>query len=172
MCNYIKFDPKHQDFGRISSLDGVYIIALREGCNIPQSAIKPSYRLHDGLKVLYVGKTNQGLNSRIGKTHFNGTAGRSTLRKSLGCLFGYKLIPRSKNNPNDGKTTFETCDEERLSKWMRDNLIVFYATAINDIKSVENELIHSYSPPLNLQQVPLDDNKEFRAYLTSLRGNR
>ena len=122
--------------------------------------------------MLYVGKTNQGLNSRIGKTHFNGTAGRSTLRKRLGCLFGYKLIPRSKNNPNDGKTTFETCDEERLSKWMRDNLIVFYATVINDIESVEDELIRSYSPPLNLQQVPLDDNMGFRAYLTSLRGNR
>lgn len=172
MCNYIKFDPKHQDFGRISSLDGVYIIALREGCNIPQSVIKPSYRLHDGLRVLYVGMTNQGLNSRIGKMHFNGTAGRSTLRKSLGCLFGYKLIPRSKSNPNDGKTTFERCDEERLSKWMRDNLIVFYATVKNDIESVENELIHTYSPPLNIKSALSDDNKEFREYLSSLRSNK
>lgn len=169
MCNYIKFDPKCQDFGRISSYDGVYIIALREGCNIPQSVIKPSYRLHDGLRVLYVGMSNQGLNSRIGKTHFNGTAGRSTLRKSLGCLFGYKLIPRSKNNPNDGKTTFETCDEERLSKWMRDNLIVFYATVRDDIESVENDLIHSYSPPLNIKSSLSDDNKGFREYLSSLR---
>ena len=55
---------------------------------------------------------------------------------------------------------------------MRDNLIVFYATVKNDIESVENELIHTYSPPLNIKSALSDDNKEFREYLSSLRTNR
>ena len=172
MKKFIKFDPKSQDYSRISDQRGVYIIALREGCDIPKTQNQPSYELYEGLRVLYVGETNEGLNARINKKHFNGTAGRSTLRKSLGCLFGYKLVPRSKNNPDDGKTTFEPCDEMKLSQWMRDNLIVYYAVVLDDIDSAENELINSYSPPLNIQKVPFDNNRNFRDELKALRQKR
>ena len=68
-----------------------------------------------------MGQTKDGLYSRIGKQHFNGTGGTSTLRKSIGCLLGFPLIPRSKSNPNDGKTTFERSDEFKLSEWMKRN---------------------------------------------------
>ncbi|MBQ3233014.1 MAG: hypothetical protein IJA96_00225 [Alistipes sp.] len=170
VLQFIKIDPKHQDLNSISHQNGIYIFTLSEGCDIPDTQNKPEYELYEGQRVLYIGQTKSGLNSRINKTHFNGRAGSSTLRKSLGCLLGYKLIPRSKKNPNDGKTTFEKCDEIKLSQWMRDNLIVYYAIVLDDIDSAENKLINSYSPPLNLSKVPMDRNQGFRSELSSLRS--
>lgn len=167
---FIKIDPKHQDLNNICHQNGIYIFTLREGCDIPYTHNKPIYELYDGQRVLYIGQTKSGLNSRINKKHFNGRAGSSTLRKSLGCLLGFKLIPRSKNNPDDGKTTFEKSDEIKLSQWMKDNLIVYYTIVLDDIDSVENKFINSYSPPLNLSKVPMDRNQGFRSELSSLRS--
>ena len=167
---FIKIDPKHQDLNNISHQNGIYIFTLRKGCDIPDTHNKPIYELYDGQRVLYIGQTKSGLNSRINKKHFNGRAGSSTLRKSLGCLLGFKLIPRSKKNPDDGKTTFEKCDEIKLSQWMRDSLIVYYAIVLDDIDSAENKFINSYSPPLNLSKVPMDRNQGFRSELSSLRS--
>lgn len=170
VMQFIKIDPKHQDLNSISHQNGIYIFTLREGCDIPDTHNKPIYELYDGQRVLYIGQTKSGLNSRINKKHFNGRAGSSTLRKSLGCLLGFKLIPRSKKNPDDGKTTLEKCDEIKLSQWMRDNLIVYYAIVLDDIDSAENKFINSYSPPLNLSKVPMDRNQGFRSELSSLRS--
>lgn len=170
VLQFIKIDPKHQDLNSISHQNGIYIFTLRKGCNIPDTQNKPEYKLYEGQRVLYIGQTKSGLNSRINKKHFNGRAGSSTLRKSLGCLLGFKLIPRSKKNPDDGKTTLEKCDEIKLSQWMRDNLIVYYAIVLDDIDSAENKFINSYSPPLNLSKVPMDRNQGFRSELSSLRS--
>ena len=99
---------------------------------------------------MYVGKSSKSLRIRDYKQHFTGTAGNSTIRKSLGCLLGFKLIPRDINSPQNGKTTFGEFDERTLTEWMKDNLLLFYY-ANNDYANVEKELIRIYNPPLNLQ---------------------
>lgn len=38
---------------------------------------------------------------------------------------GLKKIPRDKNNPFNGKTKFSETDENKLSEWMRHNLLLF-----------------------------------------------
>jgi hypothetical protein len=167
---FIKFDPTIHQFNSISGQDGIYIIVLREGCDLPKTVSSPIFRLYDNLRVVYVGQTKDGLYSRIGKKHFNGTGGSSTLRKSIGCLLGFPLIPRSKSNPNDGKTTFEKSDESKLSEWMKRNLIVYYIPMLSNIDEEEAKLICSYSPPLNLKKVPFDENQSFRAELSLLRS--
>lgn len=99
--------------------------------------------------VVYVGKSSKSLRIRDYKQHFTGTAGNSTIRKSLGCLLGFKLIPRDINSPQNGKTTFGEFDERTLTEWMKDNLLLFYY-ANNDYANVEKELIRIYNPPLSI----------------------
>lgn len=119
--------------------------------------------------VVYVGKSSKSLRIRDYKQHFTGTAGNSTIRKSLGCLLGFKLIPRDINSPQNGKTTFGEFDERTLTEWMKDNLLLFYY-ANNDYANVEKELIRTYNPPLNLQGNFNKTNLDFRKELSALRS--
>lgn len=89
--------------------------------------------------------------------------------KSLGCLLGFKLIPRDINSPQNGKTTFDEFDERTLTEWMKDNLLLFYY-ANNDYANVEKELIRTYNPPLNLQGNFNKTNLDFRKELSALRS--
>lgn len=118
---------------------------------------------------MYVGKSSKSLRIRDYKQHFTGTAGNSTIRKSLGCLLGFKLIPRDINSPQNGKTTFGEFDERTLTEWMKDNLLLFYY-ANNDYANVEKELIRIYNPPLNLQGNFNKTNLDFRKELSALRS--
>lgn len=100
--------------------------------------------------------------------HFIGNnAGRSTLRKSIGCLFGYELIPRD-SKPN-GKTKFSDTDEEMLSEWMCENLLVFYCVT-KEYENMEDYLITKYNPPINIEKTDgIIENHKFREKLKSLR---
>lgn len=119
-------------------------------------------------KVIYVGKSSKSLRLRDYKQHFKGTAGVSTLRKSIGCLLGLQLIPRDINSPQNGKTTFSEYDEEVLTGWMLSNLLLLYCDN-NDYLAVEKELIRIYNPPLNIQSNSNEINVDFRKELSKLR---
>ena len=89
---------------------GNYIIVLRSTSSLPikvQISTTPILTSFDYKKekynVVYVGKSSKSLRIRDYKQHFTGTAGNSTIRKSLGCLLGFKLIPRDINSPQNGK---------------------------------------------------------------------
>lgn len=118
---------------------------------------------------MYVGKSSKSLRIRDYNQHFTGTAGYSTIRKSLGCLLGFKLIPRDINSPQNGKTKFNETDESVLTEWMKDNLLLFHY-ANNDYADIEKELIRIYNPPLNLQGNFNKINLNFRKELSALRS--
>ena len=80
-------------------------------------------------EVIYVGISSKSLRNRDFRQHFNGNAGSSTLRKSIGSLFGFKKIPRSQNQ-DDGKTKFNERDESFISDWMRRNLEFYYLAVL------------------------------------------
>jgi hypothetical protein len=112
---------------------------------------------------------SSSLRSRDYRQHFKGNnAGRSTLRKSLGVLFGYKKIPRD-IDPNTGKTKFSDADESKLSEWMLKNLIMFFLPN-KDHDSLELGLIRHFNPPLNLKDNHGLVNGNYRRFLSSLRG--
>jgi hypothetical protein len=111
------------------------------------------------------------LRTRDYRQHFIGNnAGRSTLRKSLGVLFGYKLIVRD-NNPSNGKTKFEQTDESKLSDWMRQNLLMFFLPTTN-YAVTEIALINHFNPPLNLKDNHNSINADFRKLLSNMRNGR
>ena len=144
------FDPQKMRASVLPDKPGNYIIVLRSTSSLPikvQISTTPILTSFDYKKekynVVYVGKSSKSLRIRDYKQHFTGTAGNSTIRKSLGCLLGFKLIPRDINSPQNGKTTFGEFDERTLTEWMKDNLLLFYY-ANNDYANVEKELIRTW----------------------------
>lgn len=84
---------------------------------------------------------------------------------------GFKKIPRDKNNPFNGKTKFLEVDENKLSEWMKHNLLLFFREEKNviNIEEIEKELINSYNPPLNIKMNNNTINEDFRELLKELR---
>lgn len=173
---FIPFDSKVTDASVLPTTSGNYLIVLRPSCKLPTITIEPlfsSFKYNDGeaYDVIYTG-ISQNLQTRDYKQHFTGNnAGKSTLRKSLGCLMGFKQIPRDSNNPDNGKTKFCDTDEKKLSTWMKDNLLLFYF-ANNEYEKLELELIAQYNPPLNLKNNHNPINREYRSLLSNLRSSK
>lgn len=166
-----RFDPKKDSETIIANSPGNYILCLRKGSKFPTVSIRPILTNFEGLQVIYTGIAGGSLRTRDFRQHFKGNnAGRSTLRKSLGVLFGYKQIPRDRE-PNTGKTKFCNIDEQKLSEWMCDNLIMFFLPTL-DFDSIEIELINHFNPPLNLKDNSSIINIDFRRLLSSLRAKR
>ena len=145
------FNPLKDNIETVPNLPGNYIITLREDSNLPNIGIDVTFHTFQGMDVIYTGLAGSSLQDRDVKKHFNGNAGSSTLRKSLGCLFGYELIPRDRNFDKNKKTKFNQEDENQLTIWMKHNLLVFYYPNEN-YKSLEEKLIQKYNPPLNLDK--------------------
>ena len=163
------FDPMVDPESKIPDKAGNYIICLKEGSRLPSISVIPEFTKFENLDVIYTGIASSSLKSRDYRQHFKGNnAGRSTLRKSLGVLFGYKKIPRD-SDPNTGKTKFPDVDESKLSEWMVKNLIMFFLPN-KDHDNLELDLINHFNPPLNLKENHGWTNMEFRRLLSSLRG--
>ena len=105
----------------------------------------PAHPSVDGLELLYTGLA-KNLRTRIGRNHFRGPTGSSTLRRAL-----VALLMRS-----EGYTTRWTtdrvvpvdADEARLSAWMREHLRVTWAEH-PDPGTVEPAVIKELGSPLN-----------------------
>jgi len=166
-----KFDPKKDLEDKLPDSPGNYIVVLRKTAKMPDAAVTPVYKSYMGYDVVYTGISSKSLRERDYKHHFTGNnAGRSTLRKSLGCLMGFKQIPRD-NKKDNKKTKFGEKDEERLSDWMKENLLLFFSSQ-KDVKTLEERLIKEFNPPLNIQKNKEGKNKEYVAMLRSLRNTK
>jgi hypothetical protein len=162
------FDPQVDNEIKVSNNAGNYILCLRQSSTLPNSPIIPIYTNFEGLKVVYTGIASVSLRTRDYRQHFKGNnAGRSTLRKSLGVLLGYKQIPRDSDQKN-GKTKFNYQDEQKLSEWMHSNLIMF-ALPTTNYNNIEIMLINHFNPPLNFRNNKNHFNLNFRQLLSDLR---
>lgn len=167
---FIEFDPLQSDIKSVPNLPGNYIVVLREGTEFPNLGISIIYHKVNNLKVLYTGISNN-LRRRDVRNHFYGTADKSTFRKSLGILFNYPLIVArevKKEEKIKKITDFSPIYEEKLSKWMKENLILYYIVN-KEKESLENELISELNPPLNIDKNHNIINLEFRKELKSKR---
>lgn len=165
------FDPLKEDINTIPNLSGNYIFVLRKNSKLPDVGIPVTYTKFRDYEVIYVGLASSSLKDRDIKKHFSGNAGGSTLRKSLGCLFGCNLIPRDSHYNNNEKTKFNVTDESKLSEWIKTNLLLFYYPN-KEFDRIESLLIQTLNPPLNLSKNHNVINSEFRKHLTKLRSNK
>jgi hypothetical protein len=105
----------------------------------------PRHPHDDGLELLYIGLA-RNLRTRVGKNHFRGPTGSSTLRRALVAL----LMPTegySTRWATDRVVPIDA-DEARLSEWMREHLRVTWAQHPNP-DGVEAAVIAELGPPLN-----------------------
>lgn len=162
------FDPKYSDYKCIPDNPGNYIVCLKEGSELPNIGESYTMKTFRELNVIYTGIAGKSLRKRDYKQHFTGNnAGSSTLRKSLGSMFGYTKIARDKD-PSNGKTKFYEADEIKLSEWMHSNLLLFFRSNLYP-DNLENELINELNPPLNLSKNSNIINQKFRKKLSELR---
>jgi hypothetical protein len=167
MKNY--FDPKTDKKENIPKTSGNYILCLKNNSNLPTLLIKPTFKNLKALRVIYTGEGSI-LRDRYEQHFEQNNAGRSTIRKSLGVLLGYKQIPRD-NNLNNRKTKFSDSDEQKLTDWMRENLIFFFSPSTN-YNNIENKLIAYFNPPLNLKGNNNEINATFRKELSKSRSKK
>ena len=171
MANFKIFDPMTMDSNMLPNVAGNYIFLLRKGSQLPQVDINPQIPevTLDGntYQAIYTGIARKCLRNRDYRNHFvDNDASRSTLRKSIGSLFGYDLIPRKEGDLKYKK--FKPTDEEKLTEWMMSNLLLAFVENA-DPKSMEDKLIAELNPPLNLEMNHNKVNAEFRALLSKLR---
>lgn len=175
--SYKMYDPTRSDSELPPKQQGNYIFLLRPDVMLPEDIIKsqPTFSTlsYDGTyyRVLYTGVTSNTLYERVFKTHlFGNNAGKSTLRKSLGCLWGYPFIFRDKNPKPDKtpKTKFSEEYEKAITQWMKKNLLVLVAPNSNFYED-EIKLIEDYNPPLNLDKNNNVVNKSYRMQIKKLR---
>lgn len=163
------FDSGIENASRLESLTelpdkkGFCIICIKDKNNLPERMIDLEYNVYRDYPVLYIGTTTSLKKRRL----FNGTGRNSTLRKSLG-----SILELEREYYRDGKYKFVKKDEEHLSKWINDNLIMFYSTNVESLVDIESYLINKYNPPLNLRKNYNDKNILFREYLTDLRTKK
>ena len=171
MANFKIFDPMTMDSNMLPNVAGNYVFLLRKGSQLPQVDINPQIPevTLDGntYQAIYTGIASESLRQRVYRIHFIGNdASRSTLRKSIGSLFGYDLIPRKEGDSKHEK--FKPADEEKLTKWMKNNLLLAFVENA-DPESMEDKLIAELNPPLNLDKNDNTMNAEFGALLSKLR---
>lgn len=171
MDNIKLFDPMTMDNSMLPNVAGNYVFLLRKGSQLPKVDIEPKIPevTLDGntYQAIYTGIASKSLRKRDYRNHFVGNdASYSTLRKSIGSLFGYDLILRKESDTKHKR--FKPDDEEKLTKWMISNLILVFVENANP-EPLEVKLIAELNPPLNLDKNHNMVNKEFRALLSKLR---
>ena len=168
---FVLFDPEKHDFEHIPDNPGNYIICLKKGSKLPDIGESCTMKTYNELNVIYTGIAGKSLRKRDYRQHFTGNnAGSSTLRKSLGSMFGYPKIARDKD-PSNGKTKFKETDEIKLSGWMKSNLVLYFKSNLHP-DNLEDELILELNPPLNLSKNSNTINLKFREKLSELRSKK
>lgn len=171
MANFKLFDPMTMDSNTLPNVAGNYVFLLRKGSRLPKVDIEPKIPevTLDGntYQAIYTGIASENLRQRVYRTHFvSNNASRSTLRKSIGSLIGYDLIPRKEGDLKHKK--FKPANEEKLTEWMMSNMLLAFVENA-DPEPLEEKLIAELNPPLNLDKNTNMVNKEFRALLSKLR---
>lgn len=166
------FDPLSMDSIELPNVAGNYLFLLREGSKLPEIGVTPHIPEVElegkNYQVIYTGIASSNIRQRDYRQHFVGNdASHSTLRKSLGCLFGYKFVPRKEKDSKHKKFCIE--DEIKLSDWMKNNLLLAYMKNDNPMP-LEDELIAGLNPPLNLSKNHNQVNADYRALLSELRS--
>ena len=171
MDDFSLFDPLTGNGNDLPEVPGNYLVTIRDIRSLPTLGFNVNTQLYKGQNLIYTGVAGTSIRGRIWRNHLGGNAGLSTLRLTLGCLHGYKLIPRDKNDPNNGHVRFNSDDEKKLREWMKENL-VFHYLPNESPKVLESDLMERLNPPLNISGNENAVNRDFRSRLTFLRSQK
>ncbi|MBQ0061644.1 MAG: hypothetical protein KBT15_07735 [Bacteroidales bacterium] len=155
----------------IPKASGNYIWAIKDSCDFPQpkGVVDPVFnriKIHGKtFRVMYTGQATN-LYRRLLNNHLNGKIANSTLRRTLATIFGFDFERYMSGKTPKVRITPQ--EEAFLSKWLRDNCILLFNT-YKDIDEMEDKLILSLDPPLNIDKNPNINNGFYVSQLTNIR---
>ena len=158
----------------IPKASGNYIWAIKDSCNFPQpkGVVAPVFNRikiqGKTYRVMYTGQATN-LYRRLRNNHLNGKIANSTLRRTLATIFGFSFERYvSGKTP---KVRISPQEEAFLSRWLRDNCVFLFNT-YKDIDGMEERLIFSLDPPLNIDKNPNINNGTYVSQVTNNRKIR
>lgn len=104
--------------------------------------------------IIYIGIATESLNRRFLNQELRAN-GHGTFFRSIGAVLGHRPIKGSlttKKNKRNYK--FSPTDEQKIIKWINDNLKVNWVDFSGDFETVETELINRHRPLINLAKNP------------------
>ena len=127
----------------------------------------------------YVGKDTRSVSKRLSKHFTSGDTGHSTLRRTLASLLDLESRPRRTTIERPTQKQLRTlvtnfdltdADDERLSRWMSENLEVVAAasafTPLSDLERAVGAILH---PPLDQERSPMWEPNPWRDQVAAAR---
>ena len=148
-----------KSFKRAGSIDnlvphnaGLYCIRIADINKLP----KPfntflADRQHN---IIYIGIATESLNRRFLNQELRAD-GHGTFFRSIGAVLGHRPPKGSlttKKNKRNYK--FEPTDEQKIIKWINENLKVNWVDFSGDFETIETKLINKYRPLINIAKNP------------------
>jgi hypothetical protein len=131
---------------------GLYCIRISDINKLP----KPfsnflADRLHN---IIYIGIATESLKKRFLNQELRAN-GHGTFFRSLGAVLGHRPPKGSlTTKANKRNYKFSPTDEQKIIKWINDNLQVNWVEFSGDFESLETRLITKYRPLINLAKNP------------------
>lgn len=146
-------------FKRAGSIDnlvphssGLYCIRISDINKLP----KPfntflADRQHN---IIYIGIATESLNKRFLNQELRAN-GHGTFFRSIGAVLGHRPLKGSlTTKANKRNYKFSPIDEQKIIKWINENLQVNWVEFSGDFESLETGLITKYRPLINLAKNP------------------
>lgn len=131
---------------------GLYCIRISDISKLP----KPfnnilADRQHN---IIYIGIATESLNKRFLNQELRAN-GHGTFFRSIGAVLGHRPPKGSlTTKANKRNYKFSPTDEQKIIKWINDNLIVNWVEFTGDFETIETELIIKHRPLINLAKNP------------------
>lgn len=149
-------DKSFKSAGSIDNLvphnSGLYCIRIADINKLP----KPfntflADREHD---IIYIGIARESLNRRFLNQELRAN-GHGTFFRSIGAVLGHRPPKGSLvSKVNKRNYKFSSADEQKIIKWINNNLKVNWVDFSGDFETLETELINKHRPLINLAKNP------------------
>src|SRR5690606_32117770 len=131
---------------------GLYCIRIADINNLPNPF--NTFLADRKHNIIYIGIATESLNRRFLNQELRAN-GHGTFFRSLGAVLGHRPPKGSlttKKNKRNYK--FASADEQKIIKWINDNLKVNWVDFSGDFEKIETQLINKYRPLINLAKNP------------------
>lgn len=136
---------------RIPQSSGLYAIRIENIDVLPEPFKSELIRRNHNL--LYIGQASLNLYKRLWceELHHHKAA---TFFRSIGVVLGYKPERGSLKNKKTKNFKFNESDTKAIIRWIENNLSVSYIAHANPLDDLEEDLIVSHKPIINIQNNP------------------
>ncbi len=136
----------------VPNVSGLYCIRISDTNKLP----KPfnTFLANRQHNIIYIGIATESLNKRFLNQELRAN-GHGTFFRSIGAVLGYRPPKGSlATKANKRNYKFSQTDEQKIIKWINDNLIVNWVEFTGDFETIETELIIKHRPLINLAKNP------------------